>query len=353
MTVSKLLPKYVDMFTDRYGVKRYYYRRKGGPRFALPGLPWSSEFMAAYAKAIDGEATAIAGRERIIAGSVAALILDYYGDGSWTDELSPSSRKFRKSILERFREQFGNAAVRAMERQHIQGVLAKLAPNAQKNWIKTLRGLFKFAATVNRYKLAIDPTRDVTLKKAIKTGGFRAWTEEDVTTYRAFYPIGTRERLAMELMLNLGVRVSDACQIGPRDIKDGMLIDYHPQKGRRTGGLAINVPLHPDLLAVIAGTNVTGTGAFVVNARGEPFDNDALSERMRTWCNAAGLPACRSHGLRKLCLTRLAEAGCSAFELRSWSGHKNLKELETYCQTADRKRLAQTAMAKLVAASGG
>jgi hypothetical protein len=46
----------------------------------------------------------------------------------------------------------------------------------------------------------------VATKKKPKTGGFRKWTEEAVTAYRAFYAVGTRQRLAVELVLNLGIR---------------------------------------------------------------------------------------------------------------------------------------------------
>jgi integrase len=59
------------------------------------------------------------------------------------------------------------------------------------------------------------------------------------------------------------------------------------------------------------------------------------------------LPECSAHGLRKLCLTRLAEAGCSPFEIMSISGHKNLKEVTIYTEAANRKKLALLAMAKL------
>jgi len=40
--------KYVHAFRDRMGRIRYYFRRHG-KRTALPGLPGSDEFMAAYA----------------------------------------------------------------------------------------------------------------------------------------------------------------------------------------------------------------------------------------------------------------------------------------------------------------
>jgi hypothetical protein len=40
---------------DRHGHVRHYFRRPGGKRLALPGLPGSNEFMAAYKAALAGE----------------------------------------------------------------------------------------------------------------------------------------------------------------------------------------------------------------------------------------------------------------------------------------------------------
>jgi hypothetical protein len=46
-------------------------------------------------------------------------------------------------------------------------------------------------------------------------------------------------------------------------------------------------------------------------------------------------------------MRRLAEAGGTAHELMAFSGHKTLTEVQRYTTDADRKRLADTAMAKL------
>jgi hypothetical protein len=45
----KLKLPYVLGFVDRHGKPRYYFRRAGHKRVALPGLPWSPEFTAAVA----------------------------------------------------------------------------------------------------------------------------------------------------------------------------------------------------------------------------------------------------------------------------------------------------------------
>jgi hypothetical protein len=65
-------PKYVQGFIDRHGKARFYFRRAGFKTVALPGLPWSPEFMAAYEVALAGQAAPIAS-ERVKPGTIRAL----------------------------------------------------------------------------------------------------------------------------------------------------------------------------------------------------------------------------------------------------------------------------------------
>ena len=59
-----------------------------------------------------------------------------------------------------------------------------------------------------------------------------------------------------------------------------------------------------------------------------------------------GLPArLHAHGLRKRCMTDMAERGCSIHEIMSVSGHLTMKEVERYTRMADRARNARAAMA--------
>src|SRR4029077_7966066 len=120
---------------------------------------------------------------------------------------------------------------------------------------------------------------------------------------------GSKARLALVLYLNLGVRKSDVVRIGPRNVRDGVLVDFQPTKGARTGGHKINVPLFEETRAVIAATPVTGADTYLVTSFGKPFTVNGIGNKMREWCDQAGLPECSSHGLRKLCLTRLADEG--------------------------------------------
>ena len=63
-------------------------------------------------------------------------------------------------------------------------------------------------------------------------------------------------------------------------------------------------------------------------------------------CARVGLKGLSPHGLRKATCRRLAEAGCTAPEIASISGHTSLVEVARYIAAADRARLARNAMAK-------
>jgi integrase len=169
-------------------------------------------------------------------------------------------------------------------------------------------------------------------------------------------------------MLCTSLRRSDAIQIGPRHVRKtaqhplGVLEDYQPKKGRRTGGRLVTVPFHPDLAAAIDAMDLIGTKTYLITDYGKPFGNKGFGNRMREWTDAAGiLPItdangkvknAASHDLRKLCLVRLAEAGCTVIQMQGISGHKDLRELQLYIDAANRKKAASEAMEKLLAAQG-
>jgi integrase len=67
---------------------------------------------------------------------------------------------------------------------------------------------------------------------------------------------------------------------------------------------------------------------------------------MKLWAREAGLDGCPLHGLRKVCLRRLAEAGCTAPEIMAISGHKSLAEVERYIKSAQQKIMGDRAIAR-------
>ena len=55
------LPRYVHGYLDRHGKPRHYLRQPGRMKIALPGLPYSHEFMEAYTAALNNAAPVIIG----------------------------------------------------------------------------------------------------------------------------------------------------------------------------------------------------------------------------------------------------------------------------------------------------
>jgi hypothetical protein len=118
------LPRYVNGFVDRHGKARYYFRRAGFKKVALPGVPWSPDFMAAYQMVLAGQPIAI-GADRTLPGSMQALAISYYGSAQYL-AMKASSQRVRRNIIEKFfRETDANGQRNAdkraalLQREHI------------------------------------------------------------------------------------------------------------------------------------------------------------------------------------------------------------------------------------------
>ena len=116
----------------------------------LPGVPGSAEFMAAYQAALAGVPATLAdlGVSRTRTGTVNGAIVGYYQDKLFTDALAPDSQRMRRAILERFRNDHGEKRLALLTKAHIVKLLNPMTPHAQKNWLKTIRGLMAYALSI-------------------------------------------------------------------------------------------------------------------------------------------------------------------------------------------------------------
>jgi integrase len=352
------LPKHCSWNFDRHGKRRVRFR-KGGFSTYLTGTPWSEEFMRQYAAALDGvkaQASNI-GAARTVAGTVNALIAAYL------DPLSSSpfktgaaeTQRTRRNILENFRAAYGHLPVyRAdsngrrimlLTREHVQRIVNEKSatPFAQRNFLNTLRAMFRWAATEGR--VPDDPTLGVTRQKA-KTTGYKTWTEAEIERFEGAHPIGTKGRLAFALILYTGLRRSDVVKIGRRHVHNGVLTI---EQGKTEGGeeAHLEIPLHPKLCEIIAATPTVGVKTFLVTHFGKPYTAPGFGNWFRELCDQAGCFEVSAHGGRKATARRLAEIGCSANQIAAITGHASISEVQRYTKAADRKRMAREAMKKL------
>ena len=331
-------PKYVQGFIDRHGKPRFYYRRAGFKTLALPGLPWSPPFMAAYEAALAGQPAEI-GSARTNPGTVRALAVSYFNSSDFSS-LKPSSQAIYRGLIDRFCIQYGDNRVAGLKREHVMRLMAARAgrPGAANALRKVLRALMKHAVEIGLR--ADDPTRDVRAIR-VKSDGFHSWNDDEIAQFEKRHPTGTPARLALALLLYTGQRRSDVVRMGPQHIRNGVL-GVRQQKT----GFELAIPVHSTLAAVIAETT-TYHLTFLTNQFGRPFTAGYFGQWFREQCDMAGLPHCSAHGLRKAAARRLAEAGCTAHEIAAITGHASLKEVARYTEAADRKRLAVSAMAKV------
>jgi integrase len=337
------LPSYIHAFVDRHGNPRFYFRRPGFKSVALPGTPYTSTFMEAYEIALAGQPDQV-GRSRIIPGTVSALVVAYYNSAELKHELAPETRRKRRNIVEHFREQHGDKRLALLQREHIHKMLAKIdRPHAKKNWLKAIRGLMRFAVLIRMR--ADDPTDGIKLTMA-KSDGFQTWSEEDIAVFRRHHAIGTRARLALELLLGTAQRRGDVIGMGRQHIRNGVLSVRQNKTGAQ-----LKIPVHPDLRVVLDATPSDHL-TFLTTAAGKPFTSDGFGHWFREMCDEAGLHALTAHGLRKAACRRLAEAGCSEKQIAAISGHTSLSEIVRYTKAADQERLAHDAMTKIATSSG-
>ena len=109
-------------------------------------------------------------------------------------------------------------------------------------------------------------------------------------------------------------------------------------------GTEVSIPVmgrFADVLASAGRENLT----FLMTAYGAPFTEAGFTNWFRDMVKEAGLPLGLSpHGLRKAACVRLADAGRSATDIMSISGHRNLAEVQTYVEAANRRKAAKASM---------
>ncbi len=338
--MMKRPPKFVHGFTDRHGKARYYFRRAGFTKAALPGLPWSPEFMAAYEAAMNGDTAPRIeiGVSRTKPGTINAAVVGYFNSTAFLS-LKASTQTTYRGILQNFRAEHGDKRIALLERRHIDNLIAKKAatPAAANNLLRMLRTLMQFAVAQDMRR--DDPT--VAIKGVtVRSEGFHTWTEEEIAAFEARHPLGTRARLAFGLLLFTAQRRGDVVGMGRQHLRNGVL---HVRQQKT--GMALQIPLHPELQVILDATPNDHL-TFLITDFGKPFAAAGFGNWFRSMCNEAGLKGCSAHGLRKAASRRLAEHGCTAHEIMSITGHKTLKEVTRYTMAADRTRLAVTAMQK-------
>jgi integrase len=277
-----------------------------------------------------------------VPGSFGALAVDYLASPEFR-QTRPNTQRVYRIVLEPLAKAHGDKPVALLERRHIKQWrdARSETPGMANMVVKVVRVLLTYAID-NDYRKD-NPAQRLTL---FKLGEHRAWTDDECMAFEQFWPPGSMQRRAYMLGKFTGQRSGDLARMTLAHVKDGAIrvMQQNTTDGKTNEETCI--PLHRDLAAELAlgGRHMS----ILTKPDGSAFDSTSLGVWFADAIEAAGLPdACVLHGLRKTAARMLAEAGCSTHEIASITGHRSLKEIERYTQSADRRRLGSAAILKL------
>jgi integrase len=334
--VTSFRLKNVHVFVDRHGKVRRYFRMKGRPRLALPGRPGSAEFMAVYNAGVEGALSLPP--SRYPSRTIGALWTDYCRSAGYTN-LSQSTKNTYRLIMNSILAAHGHRTVVGLKREHARGIIENLSetPGTANLTHALLRRLISFSIEIGWR--TDNPFLNLT---KYKLGEHHSWSDIELGIFEERWPVGTRERLAYDLLLFTAQRASDVVTMKHVDIASGQI----PVIQKKTG-TNLTIPIHPDLDRSIR--SIPKRGVFILtDAVGRPIQRQSLSRIIRIAVASAGLPSkCVAHGLRKAALRRLAERGASDKEIAAVSGHRSMREVQRYTAAADQSGLAHRAIKRI------
>jgi integrase len=350
------LPRYVNVFTDRHGKQRSYFRHAGN-RTPLRSELGSPEWWREYSDALAGRTVARPGlpvTPRVSAGSVASVIAGVVASAKYQKLRRTSRRSYQRSF-QILRDLAGDMLIRKMKREHF----VKIVDAQQRVSIGAGNEMLKVCRVVGRHARLLgliehDPVADLHKQGPKQRGGHHTWLPEEAAQFRKHHPPGSLARLVFELAHETGLRRGDLCRVGWEHMAEGK-IRIVPTKTSGTTGATAVIKITDELrvaLDLIRDRRIVDFNQrkkpFVVGADGRPITPDHLGWLFAGWCREADLPdRCRLHGLRKSLGSRLATAGADIWEIGATLADEDVKSLQVYTAGRDKDALAERAFTRL------
>lgn len=333
-------PLHLQREKTRHGNFVWYVRRGQGPRIRIRSEFGTEEFSAEYEAALAG-APAPA-KPRVKSGSLQWLYDRYRETAAWS-ALSVATRRQRENIFVGVMASAGTEPYTTVQKKDIEAGKNRRAstPSQARNFLDAVRGLFRWALETEH--VTEDPTAGVKNPPKPKGKGFPIWTEEEVELYEAKWPVGTKERVWLDVLLYTGLRRGDAVVIGKQHVRNGVAI-LRTEKSQ--GETTVTIPILPVLARTLAAGPCSDL-AFICGDRGKPLTKETFGNVFRVACNSAGVKK-SAHGIRKIATTRAANNGATTAQMKAIFGWENDAMPALYGKNADRAKLARDAMSMLL-----
>ena len=339
-------PPHLQRELSRHGRAVWYVRKGDGPRIRIRGEYGSTAFLEAYNAAVRGELVLPDPKSRT--GSLRWLWDRYRQTEPWA-ALAIATRRQRENIMQEVLKSAGAEPYGDISSAAIEAGKDRRAktPSQARNFLDAMRALFRWAKTAGL--VSVDPTAGVANPKKRKGPGFIAWTEADVEAYQRKWPLGTRQRVWLDMLLYAGPRRGDVVRLG----RQHMQTIHGPQKGQRvyvmvfrtekgSEQIEVVIPILPVLWDTLE-AGPCGDLAFIVGERGEPLTKESFGNMFSAAARAAGVKK-SAHGVRKIAATTAANNGATVHQLMAIIGWKTSQMAEFYTREANRRRLAMDAI---------
>ncbi|WP_406852984.1 tyrosine-type recombinase/integrase [Brevundimonas sp. BH3] len=283
------------------------------------------------------------------------MVVAYLSSPQWRDTKSSTATTYLH-FIEYIRQEYAGLSVRGLKREHVIKIRDKVAMadrvkspehpdkkhlsgQSQANrLVSILRMLLKFG--VDRGWRKDNPATDIPPIK-VQSDGFPPWSEDEISTFESYWSVGTRERLAFDLLLYTAHRSGDVRRMTWKHVR-GDAIAVRQEKTTA----ALVLPIHPRLKASLEVAS-RDHQVIVATNHGKGYSEGGFGNFIRKAARAAGVQDRSAHGLRKSAATRLADAGCTEVQIQAVTGHKTTKELAKYIEARNQRLLAEAAMAKI------
>lgn len=335
--VPRPRPPYLQRHKTRHGSFAWYVKRDGR-LIRIRGEFGTDEFSAAYDAAMRGDVPPRYGCTGK-SGSLKWLYERYRESEAWKS-LSSSTRKQREAIFAQMMAKGGDEPFKGVRRKDIEASKDARSYGSALNFLSTMRGLFKWAK--KNEHVNIDPTEGVSNPTRKRNSpGYPTWTAEDVAAYEARWPIGTKERVWLHVLLYTGLRCGDAVKLGRQHFRNGIAFVRTEKTGEE-----VPVVMLTELQETLQ-AGPCGDLAFICGSRRQPLGKSHFGEAFAAAARKAGVNK-TAHGVRKGAATTAAENEATERELDALFGWRGGRMSAVYTRAADRARLAKGAAKKLL-----
>ena len=360
--------KHLRQDVDRNGNIRTYLRVPGRPAVRLRSPVGSPEFAEEYAAAAAGQplgapkrrpqaAPGVLTFERLVEGFLAS---EDFKEGRQADARYRIKTKLRWACglpVQKARPEgqfMGDKPISTFDTDFVAAIFNRCEKRGVGFRVKQiLQLLFDWGIQNHHREVRTNPARDYRPRiRRPAEKRHKRWTEVEIAQFRAFYPIGTMPRLAMELIFESAARRSDVWRLGPQHVSSSNVLSFTPKKTAGNTDVKVDVMLSDYVRRIIAATPAAHEHLrFIIGDRGRPFTRpEDLGRWFSRKAREAGLPeGFTAHGLRRSAATEAARAGCTDDELMALGGWTDINTARKYIDEANREGSGKAASSKRLA----